>query len=74
MNPDIIEFEERIDRDISARPCPCGGYADRVKCTKEEIAQYGCGKSYECCSRSFVCRICQKRLVGSAEAPEMSLE
>ena len=67
----VVVLTERITRQADAAACPCGGYADRVECTKQEIQQYGCGRDYECCSRAFVCRACKKRLVGCAESPEM---
>ena len=60
-----------IERDAGGIPCECGGYADRVDCTEQEIAEQGCGRSYECCARAFVCRVCKTRIVGKAEAPEM---
>jgi hypothetical protein len=63
-----------IKRSADAIPCPCGGYADRVETTTEERDEYGCGfreRLFECCARAFVCRVCGKRLVGTAEAPEM---
>lgn len=63
--------DKQIDRYADSIPCECGGYADRVKCTKEEIEKYGCGRSYECCSRAFVCRVCKQRILGQAYAPEM---
>lgn len=66
-----IKLKTRVRRDADATPCECGGYADRVDCTKEEIKEYGCGRSYECCSRAFVCRLCKTRLLGKADAPDM---
>jgi hypothetical protein len=59
-------------RDVKAIPCPvCSGYADRVPCTKNELKQYNCGRSTECCARAFLCRVCGSRTLGKAEAPEM---
>ena len=66
----VVVLKERIIRDADSTPCLCGGYADRVECTKQEIKQYGCGRDYECCSRAFVCRVCCQRLVGCAEAAD----
>ena len=69
----IIEIKEQIKREIEAVKCDCGGYAEIIDCTKEEIKQYGCGRDRvgdECCARTFLCRICGTRLVGKAEAPE----
>ncbi len=60
-----------IERDDDAFPCPkCKGYADRVECTKEEREQYGCGRSYDCCSIAFVCIKCGHRFAMSLPAPE----
>lgn len=60
-----------IERDAKGIKCNCGGYADRVPCTPEEIREYGCGRGYECCARAFICCICGARIVGRAEAPDM---
>lgn len=60
-----------VTRDAEAVKCKCGGYADQVEPTKEEMRKYGCGRMRGCCSRAFVCSLCGTRLVGSAEAPEM---
>jgi hypothetical protein len=61
-----------VDRDAEAIPCDtCQGYADRVPCTKEEIKGQSCQRPYECCIRAFKCRLCGKRMVRDAEAPEM---
>lgn len=62
---------ERFARGAEAAPCECGGYADRVEATPDEIAEHGCGRASECCARAFVCRKCGTRIVGTAEAPEM---
>ena len=61
---------ESIPRGADGVPCSCGGYADLVESTKDEIANQSCGRSYKCCCRAFKCRICKSRLVGNAEAPE----
>jgi hypothetical protein len=66
-----LKITDDIKRSADAIPCPCGGYADRVDCTQNELELYNCGRSRECCARAFVCRVCGKRLVGTAEAPEM---
>jgi len=71
-NPRIYRFE----RDAKAIKCECGGYAERVSCTPEELKEFnrGCpGQLFgdECCARAFVCCICGKRMVGTAEAPDM---
>jgi hypothetical protein len=66
-----IELDAPLSRSADAAPCPCGGYADRVDLTTEEIKSQSCGQSYECCGRAFVCRVCKARLVGEAEAPEL---
>lgn len=67
-------MEDRVERNVVAVPCECGGYCDRVECTLEEHREYGCGRDrlgYECCARAFVCRICKRRHVATAEAPDM---
>lgn len=71
-----LVYKEEIKRDQQAIPCPeCNGYADRVDCTKEEIeGRMNCGKGYECCVRAFVCRVCKKRIIGKANAPEMTYD
>lgn len=75
---DEIEHAELVGwslpRDAEAVPCTCNGYADRVECTAAECREFGCGRDrpgWECCARAFRCRLCGKRFVGSAEAPEM---
>jgi len=61
-----------IERETEAIECNCGGYAARVPCTNKEIKEHQeCGRSYECCLRAFVCRVCGKRIIGHAPAPEM---
>lgn len=67
------KISESVSRQADGIPCECGGYADRVDCTPEEMEEYNCSewKSWECCARAFLCRICKKRLVGRAEAPDM---
>lgn len=67
----VIEFEGSIAREAEGIKCPCGGYAEKVETTPEERGKYGCGKSYSCCDRAFVCAICKARLVGKADAPEV---
>ena len=59
-----------IKRDAEGIKCRCGGYAKRVDCTKEELKEYNCGRHWECCARAFVCGLCNKRIVGKAEAPQ----
>lgn len=63
----------RIPREAEGIKCPaCGtGYAEQVETTPEENNAYGCGRSWGCCSRAFVCANCGARIVGTAEAPEM---
>ena len=51
---------DRINRDLTGMPCPCGGYADRVDCSAEEVKKYNCARSYPCCARAFLCRVLQK--------------
>lgn len=74
MNTDEIKIQERkecFERRTQATKCDCGGYAERVKCTVEELEKYNCGRPRECCARAFVCVLCGTRIVGQAEAPEM---
>lgn len=59
-----------IDRDQLGIKCDCGGYAEQVDCTEEELKLYNCNKAYACCARAFVCCICKKRIAGRADAPE----
>lgn len=64
---------ERVERDADGAPCKCGGYADRVSVTKDEITRkQGCGRPWECCLRAFVCRKCKARILIHANAPEAS--
>jgi len=66
-----IHRDEKFDRDEKAIKCKCGGYAERGKCTKAELKEFNCNRSYECCARVFVCCVCGARIVGQADAPEM---
>ena len=59
-----------ITRDTQAIECDCGGYAEQVKPTKEEMTKHGCGRMIGCCTRVFVCKICSTRIPGSSPAPE----
>ena len=69
---DAIQVSDRVPRDATGIKCVCGGYADEVECTQEEIrSDMNCGRSFACCVAAFVCILCQKRLVGTREAPEM---
>jgi hypothetical protein len=77
--PDKWEFsiddeDENFDlpRHIDKVKCECGGIANRVDSTPEEIKnlKINCGRSYACCCRAFVCEKCGTRLVGQANAPE----
>lgn len=68
-NP-IYEGAAHYERDVDGIPCSCGGYMGRVDVTAEEEMAFGCGRA-GCCSRAFVCRVCAKRSLGWAEAPEM---
>lgn len=65
------ELPCEIERSQSALKCPCGGYAEKVRPTKDEIKQYNCGRSYNCCAVAFVCCVCKQRYAGSQPAPEM---
>jgi hypothetical protein len=61
-----------LDHEAGAK-CPrCGGYAEPVDATPEEIASdLNCGRLSECCCAAFVCGLCGTRIVGNREAPEM---
>jgi len=60
-----------IERDDDSFPClKCGGYSTKTECTTEERKEYGCGKSYDCCSIAFVCTICGHRFAMSRPAPD----
>lgn len=65
------ELELEMERGDKAIPCECGGYCDKVDCTDEERKEFNCGRSYDCCSVAFVCRICKTRYAGTQPAPEM---
>lgn len=68
----VHRMTDSVDRSATGIPCPvCSGYADKVEVTGEEESEFGCGRS-GCCSRAFVCRLCHRRIVGWAEAPEMT--
>jgi hypothetical protein len=68
-----IVLKEELNRNTKGVACPkCNGYAEEVESTEEEIhSDLNCGRSWACCCRAFVCRICKTRIVGSAESPEM---
>ena len=66
-----VDPTHELERTDKVVPCQCGGAMDRVDCTTEEMQQYNCGKSWECCARAFVCRICKKREACSAPSPEV---
>lgn len=61
----------RLERNIESIKCECGGFAQRVTCTPEEVATQGCGRSWECCIAAFVCCLCNKRTVRNLHSPEM---
>ncbi len=66
-----LELDYCIPRGINAVKCPaCGGYAERTEVTREEDKKYGCGR-FSCCSAAFICGLCDSRIVGNREAPEM---
>lgn len=66
--PEVFPF---VPRDAEGVPCACNGYADRVDLTPEEIGAQSCRRTFECCGRAFVCRLCKTRLLRDAEPPEM---
>lgn len=59
-----------VPRDAEGVPCQCGGYADRVTPNAAEMAKFNCHRTYECCARAFVCRVCKTRFGATAEAPD----
>jgi hypothetical protein len=61
-------------RGTEAIKCPvCQGFAERVDCTKAEIASdMNCGVSFSCCIGAFLCAACGKRWVGDEPAPDMA--
>ena len=67
----VSKIGHLVKRDAAGIPCECGGYAERVSCTGEEIEKLDCNPFSECCSRAFVCKVCGNRLVGWAEPPGM---
>jgi hypothetical protein len=71
VEPVTKELKEHPSRESGGIVCCCGGYAGRVKCTKDEIERFGCHTGGECCARAFLCAVCGLRWVGQAEAPEM---
>ena len=60
---------DSIPRDAFQLLCKCGKHAKRVDCTSEEMSEFNCGRSYECCARAFQCE-CGLRVAGSCDAPE----
>lgn len=62
-----------VKRDAEEIVCPkCGAVATRVPVTAEEDERFGCGGAthrFGCCSRAFVCKKCDVRIVGNAFAP-----
>jgi len=60
-----------LPRDVDIIRCECGGKMNRVECTVEEREEYGCGRSYDCCSAAFVCEQCKKRIALRLPPPEM---
>ena len=69
---DAVEAGHDLPRSANGIPCPkCNGYSESVESTQDEIAAFDCIGQFGCCVRSFVCRLCKTRTVGSAEAPEM---
>lgn len=74
---ETITTDFRPERDAKGCPCPgCNGYADEAEgqdslFTKDEIdGPMNCGRSYACCICAFKCRVCGKRILAMAEAPE----
>ena len=62
-----LVYDGLIDRNAEGIPCQdCQGYADRVDCTPEELNDFNCHRIFQCCARAFVCRLCLKRIVGTA--------
>lgn len=62
-----------IGREQQGFECPsCHGYCEETECTEDEIlSDLNCGRTYACCCVAFKCKLCGKRWVGKANAPEM---
>ncbi len=65
------------ERNADGIPCPeCNGYAEeatdeRSIFTAEEIAgEMNCGRNWACCIGAYICRLCNKRILARAQAPE----
>ena len=71
-----IRLDEEVENYESEVQCLCGGYAQRVDCTQEEIADHSlnCGRDYAHCCRAFACCVCGSRIQGRAKAPDMMTE
>ena len=71
ISPDVNPEQDRVPREASAVVCDCGGVAERVTCTSDELKKYNCkGRAYACCARAFVCKKCGARYAGEAFAPD----
>lgn len=63
----------RETREIVCPECLKGGaisVMDRVETTRDELKQFNCTRSYECCARAFVCTVCKYRHAQKVDAPE----
>lgn len=65
-----VDIDSSRTRRAPGIRCACGGFASRVDPTTDEDKEHGCGRS-GCCTRAYVCGLCQTRYAGAAEAPEM---
>lgn len=62
-----------IPRDANGVPCECKGFAgvSDDPATPQELKDYGCGRSYKCCTAVFRCIQCGARVVAALDSPEM---
>jgi hypothetical protein len=73
-SPEFPQGFATLERGRCSAPCSCGGYMDLVDPNEHEVEHLGCGRDRNgrrCCAGGLVCRICQKRVAASIEAPEM---
>lgn len=69
----LPKVEGSLPESVHTVICECGGTANQVDLTKEEIKnpKINCGRSYACCGRAFVCKKCKTRMIGKIEPPDM---
>lgn len=70
MTGEVLDLE--VERSSLGCCCPCGGYADKVDVTEDEIVEHQtCERSWACCLGAFECGLCGKRFLVKLPAPEM---